>query len=166
MTRLPAGPRLALAADLNDLITHRVAAVQVQAAAAARLLGSTATGTAAATAISAVRGLTEEAMGELRRLARLLDDGTPLALAPTPSDIPGVEDPLPGGVALCAYRCVELLADRELSFAVGGAWLEIRGHGELDLRREGTLRAFVRPCNGTLRRRGADVWSIKLPLAP
>jgi SSS family solute:Na+ symporter len=30
VTRLPSGPRLALAADLNDLIAHRIAAVQVQ----------------------------------------------------------------------------------------------------------------------------------------
>ena len=116
MTRLPTGPRLALAADLNDLITHRVAAVQVQAAAAERLLTGTEPGAAAA--IVAVRGLTAEAMDELRRLARLLDDGAPLSLEPAPSALPGVAEPLPGGVALCAYRCVEALAGMELSFHV------------------------------------------------
>lgn len=166
MTRLPLGPRLALAADLNDLIAHRIAAVQVQAAAAERLLEGAA-GCGAATAIQAVRGLTADAMGELRRLARLLDDGTPVTLAPAPSDVPGVDEALPGGVALCAYRCVELLSsdERELSFSVRDAWLEIRCRGELDTRREGALRAFVKPCDGSVRRRGA-VWSIKLPLDP
>jgi hypothetical protein len=164
VTRLPSGPRLTLAADLNDLITHRVAAVQVQAAAAEKLLSSTASCGAAA-AIQAVRGLTAEAMDELRRLARLLDDGAPVSLAPAPSDVPGVPEPLPGGVAVCAYRCVELLPDQELAFHVRDAWLEIRFRAELDARREGSLRAFVRPCAGSVRRRG-NVWSIKLPLEP
>lgn len=164
MTRLPSGPRLTLAADLNDLITHRVAAVQVQAAAAERLLG-TAGGCGAATAIRAVRGLTAEAMDELRRLARLLDDGTPVPLSPMPSDVPGVARALPGGVAVCAYRCVELLAAHELTFAVEDAWLEIRWHGTLESAVEGSLRAFVRPCDGSVRRRG-DAWSIRLPLEP
>ncbi|MDA0181673.1 histidine kinase [Solirubrobacter phytolaccae] len=164
MTRLPSGPRLTLAADLNDLITHRVAAVQVQAAAAERLLGATA-GCGASTAIRAVRGLTAEAMDELRRLARLLDDGAPVSLSPMPSDVPGVESALPGGVAVCAYRCVELLAGQDLTFTVQDAWLEIRWRGELDGHREGSLRAFVKPCAGAVRRRG-DAWSIRLPLEP
>ena len=164
MTRLPSGPRLTLAADLNDLITHRVAAVQVQAAAAERLLDSAA-GCGAATAIRAVRGLTAEAMDELRRLARLLDDGAPVALSPMPSDVPGVSQTLPGGVAVCAYRCVELLAEQQLTFAVEDSWLEIRWRGELDGHVEGSLRAFVRPCAGSVRRRG-DAWSIRLPLEP
>lgn len=162
MTRLPSGPRLALAADLNDLIAHRIAAVQVQAAAAERLLGDGGGGGGAARAIRAVRGLTAEAMDELRRLARLLDDGAPLPLVP----IPAFGEGLPGGVALCAYRCVELLAGLELSFGVGEKWLEIRCRGELDARREASLRAFVRPCAGSVRRRGRDGWSIKLPLQP
>ena len=184
MTRLPSGPRLALAADLNDLIAHRIAAVQVQAAAAERLLDAADTG--AARAIQAVRGLTAEAMDELRRLARLLDDGAPLPLAP----VPGFAEGLPGGVAVCAYRCVELLAGCDLTFGVSddvsrlpaspapsdvvgrslrgspARWLEIRCRGELDARREASLRAFVRPCAGTLRRRSRDGWSIKLPLEP
>jgi hypothetical protein len=164
VTRLPSGPRLTLAADLNDLITHRVAAVQVQAAAAERLLGSTA-GCGAATAIRAVRGLTAEAMDELRRLSRLLDDGAPASLSPMPSDVPGVAETLPGGVAVCAYRCVELLAGRELAFVVEDAWLEIGWHGPLESTVEGSLRAFVRPCAGSLRRRG-ETWSIRLPLEP
>ena len=164
MTRLPSGPRLTLAADLNDLITHRVAAAGVQAAAAERLLG-TAAGCGAATAIRAVRGLTAEAMDELSRLARLLDDGTPASLTPMPSDVPGVAEALPGGVAVCAYRCVERLAGHELTFVVDDSWLEIRGHGTLEPHLEGSLRAFVRPCAGSLRRR-RDAWSIRLPLEP
>jgi hypothetical protein len=163
VTRLPSGPRLALAADLNDLIAHRIAAVQVQAAAAERLLVDGG-GCAATRAIQAVRGLTAEAMDELRRLARLLDDGAPVPLSPAPSDVPGVADGLPGGVALCAYRCVELLAGLDVRFGVSESWLEIGARGELDARREATLRAFVRPCAGSVRRRGADGWSIKLPL--
>ena len=164
VTRLPTGPRLALAADLNDLITHRVAAVQVQAAAAERLLAGTEPGATAA--IVAVRGLTAEAMDELRRLARLLDDGAPLALEPAPSALPGVAEPLPGGVALCAYRCVEALAGMELSFAVSDATLEIRCDGLVSIRLERSLKAFVRPCNGKVSRRGARTWAILLPLAP
>ena len=164
VTRLPTGPRLALAADLNDLITHRVAAVQVQAAAAQRLLNDTEP--RAAAAIVAVRGLTADVMDELRRLARLLDDGAPLALEPAPSTLPGVAEPLPGGVALCAYRCVEALAGMELSFDVSDALLEIRCDGLVSLRLERSLKAFVRPCNGTVSRRGARTWSILLPLAP
>lgn len=160
MTRLPTGPRLALAADLNDLIAHRIAAVQVQAAAAERLLEAGDGGVAQA--IRAVRGLTADAMDELHRLARLLDDGTPLPLAP----MPAFADGLPGGVALCAYRCVELLAGLEVSFGIGETWLEIRCRGELDARREASLRAFVRPCAGSVRRHGRDGWSIKLPLQP
>jgi len=163
VTRLPSGPRLTLAADLNDLITHRVAAVQVQAAAAERLLG--AAGCGAATAIRAVRGLTAETMDELRRLARLLDDGAPVALSPMPSDVPGVAETLPGGVAVCAYRCVELLAGHELTFVVADSWLDIRWHGTLEGAVEGSLRAFVRPCDGSVRRRG-DAWAIRLPLEP
>ncbi|MBE2314616.1 hypothetical protein DVA67_001420 [Solirubrobacter sp. CPCC 204708] len=163
MTRLPSGPRLSLAADLNDLIAHRIAAIQIQAAVAERMLDDAAS-SGVARAIQAVRGLTAEAMDELRRLARLLDDGTPLALAPAPSDVPGVVTPLPGGVALCAYRCVELLAGSELTFTVDEAWLEIRCRGEVDARDEAALRAFVRPCAGSVRRRGADGWAIKLPL--
>ena len=160
VTRLPSGPRLALAADLNDLIAHRIAAVQVQAAAAERLLDAADSG--AARAIQAVRGLTADAMDELRRLARLLDDGAPLPLEP----VPGFAEGLPGGVAVCAYRCVELLAGCELTFSVGEHWLEIRCRGLLDARREASLRAFVRPCAGTVRRRGREGWSIKLPLEP
>lgn len=164
VTRLPLGPRLALAADLNDLIAHRIAAVQVQAAAAERLLEAAA-GCGAATAIQAVRGLTADAMDELRRLARLLDDGAPVSLTPAPAGVPGVSEALPGGVAVCAYRCVELLAGEELSFHVRDSWLEIRCRAELDTRREGSLRAFVKPCAGSVRRRG-EVWSITLPLEP
>jgi uncharacterized protein YdiU (UPF0061 family) len=66
VTRLPSGPRLALAADLNDLIAHRIAAVQVQAAAAERLLDAADSG--AARAIQAVRGLTADAMDEVNPL--------------------------------------------------------------------------------------------------
>ena len=161
MTRLPSGPRLALAADLNDLIAHRIAAVQVQAAAAERLLDAADGG--AARAIQAVRGLTADAMDELRRLARLLDDGAPLPLAP----VPGFAEGLPGGVAVCAYRCVELLAGCELTFGVGERWLEIR------LPRGRSTRAARPRCARSsarvparVRRRGRDGWSIKLPLEP
>ena len=106
-------------------------------------------------------------MDELRRLARLLDDGAPLALEPAPSTLPGVAEPLPGGVALCAYRCVEALAGH-------GAVLRRRAKprsrsaaaGSVSIRLERALRAYVRPCNGRVSRRGARTWSILLPLAP
>ena len=128
------------------------------------LLGTTEPGAAAA--IEAVRGLTAEAMDELRRLARLLDDGSPLALEPAPTALPGVDAPLPGGVALCAYRCVELLADGDLSFSISDVTLEIRCRMQLGRALEQRLRAFVRPCAGTVRRSGERTWSILLPLAP
>jgi hypothetical protein len=54
----------------------------------------------------------------------------------------------------------------ELSFAVSDATLEIRCDGLVSIRLERSLKAFVRPCNGKVSRRGARTWAILLPLAP
>ena len=164
VTRLPSGPRLALAADLNDLIAHRIAAVQVQAAAAER---------------TARRGRQRRrARDPGRARARPRTRWTSCAGSPGCSTTArrsrwrpcrGFAEGLPGGVAVCAYRCVELLAGcdspRRSRVAATRA-LEIRCRGACDARREASLRAFVRPCAGTVRRRGRDGWSIKLPLEP
>ena len=171
--------RLLLAADLQDLIAHRVTAMEVQAAAARRLL-STAPASAA-DALAAVLRLGHDAMGELGRLGRLLDDGTPAAMQPTPTlaSLEGVagarveagDADIPAGVALCAVRAVELLIRAD----PGGHGVNVRVVGEIvriecawapspdELVR---LRTVARPCGGRVTLPAAARCHIDLPFAP
>ena len=171
--------RLLLAADLQDLIAHRVTAMEVQAAAARRLLSSAPA--AAADALAAVLRLGHDAMAELGRLGRLLDDGTPAAMHPTPTlqSLEGVagarvdagDADVPAGVALCAVRAVELLIRTDPA----GHGVNVRVVGEIvriecgwaPLPRELVrLRTVARPCGGRVTLPAAARCHVDLPFAP
>jgi hypothetical protein len=164
--------RLELAAELQDVIAHRITALEVQASAAGRLARGASPATAEA--LRAVLRLGHEAMGEVRRLGRLLDDGAPVAMTPAPT-LAGLEELLgvridadvPPGVALCAYRCAELLlaAGGPVRVRVVGETLRLQSPGPLKATAADRLRTLVRPCGGGVRFSGPDGCRIDLPLA-
>ncbi|HEU4658252.1 MAG TPA: histidine kinase [Capillimicrobium sp.] len=182
----PIAERLATAAELQDLLAHRIAVIAVQAAAAAQsvdprqapLHGS----------LSSIATLSADAMADLRRLARVLDLGGPVAYRPQPSlaalpalpvelDLGGVADADVGEtVALCAYRAVELVADDcrardvpppavALRLESGRLTLtfEFGSGGGSSERTAARLRERLRPCGGVLRA-APQRWQARLPL--
>ena len=164
--------RLELAAQLQDVIAHRITALEVQAAAAGRL--AMGTSPAATEALRAVLRLGHEAMSEVRRLGRLLDDGAPAAMQPAPTlasleELLGmrVEAEVPPGVALCAYRCAELLTRTGggVTVRVVGEQLRLGSGAWPDGDGAARLRTLVKPCGGELRLLGDGTCRIDLPLA-
>jgi hypothetical protein len=170
--------RLALAAELQDLIAHRVTAMEIQAGAAARLVRTAPA--AANDALAAVGRLGQEAMGEIQRLGRLLDDGARAAMRPAPTlahldglagaRVGGGAADVPAGVALCAVRAVELLAchaaPETVTVAILNGVVRIECEWEPGPEQEARLRTLARPCRGELRRLRPGNFRLDLPLAP
>lgn len=177
--------RLRVAAELHDLVAHRVSAIGVQAAAAQL---STARDTA-----PAILSLQREAMAELGRMRRLLATPGPARLAPAPTlasvgelvdrlaaggvelTVVGLDDlAVPAGVALCGYRCLELLGDAAL--AAGAPQLRIvveqRSTGlRASCSFAGTpddraMAAWLRACGGSVARPDPATLILDLPFAP
>ena len=168
--------RFALAAELQDLIAHRVTAMEIQAGAAVRLVQTAPA--AANDALAAVRRLGQEAMGEIQRLGRLLDDGPRAAMQPAPTLASlgglggarvdsGAAD-VPAGVALCAVRAVELLARRAatVTVAIVDGDVRIECDWEPEPEEEARLRTLALPCRGELSRPHPGTCRLDLPLAP
>jgi hypothetical protein len=170
--------RFALAAELQDLIAHRVTAMEIQAGAAVRLVQTAPA--AANDALDAVRRLGQEAMGEIQRLGRLLDDGARAAMQPAPTlaslgGLPGARVDggavdVPAGVALCAVRAVELLARRAapetVTVAIVDGVVRIECDCEPGPEEEARLRTLARPCRGELWRPRPGTCRLDLPVAP
>ncbi|HEY8581946.1 MAG TPA: histidine kinase [Capillimicrobium sp.] len=182
----PIAERLATAAELQDLLAHRVTVIAVQAAAAAQAAGPE--GSPLHGPLSAIAATSHEAMADLRRLRRVLDHGRPPAYRPQPSlaalpalpvqlDLGGVTDgDLGQSVALCAFRAVELVADdclaRQAATPAVALALDARrltltfdfaGSPAADRRVAARLRERLRPCGGVLRT-AHNRWHARLPL--
>lgn len=181
----PIAERLATAAELQDLLAHRIAVIAVQAAATAQTVDPRQAGLHGS--LTQIAAASSAAMAELRRLARVLDLGLPPAYRPQPSlaalpglrivldagDLAGVE--IDEGVALCAYRAVELVADDcrarrlpppRVRVVLDASRLRLTidfgGRGG-DRRTAARLRERLRPVGGELRAE-ATRWHARLPL--
>lgn len=182
MTPSDAQRRLRVAAELHNLVAHRVSAIGVQAA-AARL-------PTAGDAADAILALQREAMSELGQLRRLLAPPGPPALAPAPTlasvhdlarrlSVHGVELEVhglgsvvvPAGVALCGYRCLEVLGEAVVQ--AGATRLDVRiAPLSTGLRASCTfagtpddraIAAWLRACGGSMHRSGATTMILDLP---
>lgn len=175
--------RLTIAAELQDLVAHRVAAISVQASVAIQALAPQC---GPQPALDAVSALSREAMSDLRRLSRVLDDGRPATYSPQPAlsalagldvvlDAGGLCDgDVPAAVALCAYRAVELIAAAAQGRASARPAVVVRVTAktlEVTLALEGAadplvaarVRERLRACAGSLTVENGS-WRLVLPL--
>jgi signal transduction histidine kinase len=89
--RLASEERLAIARDLHDVVAHSISVINVQASTALHLMDRQPE--RARTALTAIREVSGEALGELRTVLEALRDGR-APLAPTPGvPTPGVPTP-------------------------------------------------------------------------
>lgn len=182
MTPTDAERRLRVAAELHDLVAHRVSAIGVQAAAAQL--------PTAGDAADAILMLQREAMAELGHLRRLLAPPGPPALTPAPT-LASVHDlarrlseqqvelevhglggvVVPAGIALCGYRCLEVLGDAVVQ--AGGGRLVVRIEPvSTGLRASCTfagtpddraMAAWLRACGGSMQRADATTMILAFP---
>ncbi|WP_424210669.1 sensor histidine kinase [Streptomyces sp. BI20] len=90
-----AGVRLDIAAELHDVITHHLTALAVQAGLARYVLDSDPATSRAS--LDAVTASAEEALAELRRMARVLAPPAPVAVPVPPGPLDGPPVPGPPG---------------------------------------------------------------------
>jgi signal transduction histidine kinase len=137
--RAVAEERTRIARELHDVVAHSMSVMLVQTGAARRMVRTDPD--QATTALEAVETTGRDAMKEMRRLLGVLrEDSAPAALAPQPSlaglealtaqfahagldvtlDVVGVDDSLPAGVELSAYRIVQEALTNALKHAGPG----------------------------------------------
>ncbi|MBJ7331769.1 MAG: hypothetical protein JHC95_17880 [Solirubrobacteraceae bacterium] len=182
--------RLQVAGDLQDLVAHRVSAIEVHAA--AMLVRHRDTPGPHAD-LTTLLELAHDAMAELARLRHVVDGRAPLRLQPAPTlellpelipigaaqqvrvELGGdLKTPVPAGVALCAYRCIETLVSTAARKDGGDIRAEVRRTSALlvlsctlsNRPDVAAIGAWLQPCGGVLRERDRDRWDLVLSLTP
>ena len=169
--RLAMQERLAIARDLHDVVSHNISVINVQAKTALHLMDRQPE--RAREALTAIHGVSRQALGELRSVLGVLRaDGADAPLVPSPGldrldelaataraagiavelEREGVPRPVPAGVDAAAYRIVqEALTNTVRHSGGGGATIRLCYDTEaltIEVDDDGQAVGSPRPGNG------------------